>query len=271
MSEVNGAFATVVVILPSAFTGGDVRLSHRELRQVYACSATSSTDTTVLAWYAHVKQTVKPIAGGYRLALSFNLVHTAASPCPVLSPPSEAVTELCGILRSWKKSQGGNVPNKVIYLLDCQYARDQVSRSILKGKDKDIITLLDNIALQQGFHFGLAKLDYEESGPAVERGCGYARRKHYRHFGSYDDYESENEGVEMAEITSRSLTLTDLVNMDGNVIREHFEYDVDTEAIPHKFQDAVIAAGHDDQDDDDDVSHAHPHIHLSYIGLIRSR
>ena len=44
-------FASVIIVLPSRFTGGDAHLSHGGQTMVLNSSLASACDTTVLAWY----------------------------------------------------------------------------------------------------------------------------------------------------------------------------------------------------------------------------
>jgi hypothetical protein len=47
-------FATVVVVLPSEFTGGDTHVSHAGETKVFDSIGVSLVKTTVLAWYREV-------------------------------------------------------------------------------------------------------------------------------------------------------------------------------------------------------------------------
>ena len=79
-------FASIVVVLPSTFIGGTAHLSHGSLSVVYDCSQDSSLlKTTVLPWYTDVMHEIKPITSGYRLALTYNLVHTTSALRPSLA------------------------------------------------------------------------------------------------------------------------------------------------------------------------------------------
>lgn len=64
-----GVFATLIIVLPSAYAGGQVNLSHGGVDMVYDCSARSLNTMTVMAWYTDVICEAKPITSGYRLAL----------------------------------------------------------------------------------------------------------------------------------------------------------------------------------------------------------
>ena len=70
-------FATVLVILPSQYTGGETHLSHNGVSVTYDCSHASFNTTTVMAWYTDVMREVKPIKSGCQFAISFNLINYA--------------------------------------------------------------------------------------------------------------------------------------------------------------------------------------------------
>ncbi|KAF7292539.1 Protein kinase domain-containing protein [Mycena kentingensis (nom. inval.)] len=75
--KANGMFASIVIVLPSEFTGGDVHTSHSGVNAVFNSSDNSLTRTTALSWYTDVFHEVKPITSGYRLALcSSDLINT---------------------------------------------------------------------------------------------------------------------------------------------------------------------------------------------------
>jgi hypothetical protein len=59
--KVNGMFATLIIVLPTEFTGGDAHLSHSGISTVINSSAESLSKTTVLSWYTDV---MHEIVGG---------------------------------------------------------------------------------------------------------------------------------------------------------------------------------------------------------------
>lgn len=71
-------FATLVVDLPAPHTGGDIVVSptHSGNRERISWDFEDAYKTRILAWYTDVVHEVKPVTRGYRLALSYNLIHT---------------------------------------------------------------------------------------------------------------------------------------------------------------------------------------------------
>ncbi|EPQ57749.1 hypothetical protein GLOTRDRAFT_56168, partial [Gloeophyllum trabeum ATCC 11539] len=171
-----GMFATVVIVLPSQFTGGEVHVSHGSLSKVLDCSATSGYETTILSWYTDVTHEVKPITSGYRLALAYNLMHTTTAVGPALPSTDATADSLRHILRSWKHNQKNedkaSAPSKLVYLLEHRYGQEGLKGSSLKGKDAHILSLLNRLAEEQGFHIGLASVECHVTGCGDDYGGG---------------------------------------------------------------------------------------------------
>ena len=175
-------FATVVVILPSAYAGGQVVVSHAATTKSLDFSEKSLLSTAALAWYTDVKHEVKPIEDGHRLALSYNLVHVAPPnvPRPCLPDTSSSEALLAQVLRKWraKKYEKGSQRDIIAYLLDHEYSAANLKGGLdcLKGVDAHRVTLLGPIAEQLGFVVGLASLSQKISGCADDCGHGYRDR-----------------------------------------------------------------------------------------------
>ncbi|KAI0800544.1 hypothetical protein C8Q74DRAFT_1237198 [Fomes fomentarius] len=223
----NGMFATIVVVLPSKFNGGAVHVSHGDSKEVYDCSANSLTDTTMLAWYTDVQHEVKRITSGYRLALSFNLVHTTKSLRPAVSSQSRLSARLGEILRLWK--DGEDAPKKIVYLLSHKYSQANLTGSALKGADAQLVSTLDSIARPLGFHLGLASLK------CIEHGFGY---------------EEDRDGNALwAGVNETSVVIRNLVDLDGKRLAPTFKFDPGAEVIPDKLASEIVAGGYDDERD----------------------
>lgn len=220
-------FATIVIVLPSKFEGGAVHVSHGDSSKILDCSPSSHTDTTVLAWYTDVEHEVKDITSGYRLALSFNLVHTTRSLRPALPTPFSSANRLREVLTSWRDDDGGL--SKIIYLLNHKYSQANLSGSALKGADAQLISILEEVARPLGFRLGLANLICAESG--------------------YSNVMSEWEEVTMDEVEETTVEIKHLVDLHGELIQDAFEYEVKTDVIPDKFASDITAGSYDDEDD----------------------
>ena len=99
-------FGTIIVVLPSRFTGGEVCLSYGGLSVNYDGSTGSHCQTTVMSWYTGVAQELKPIMDGHRLVLVYNLIHSPQTPRPALSLNEAFIQSARNALIAWKDDQG---------------------------------------------------------------------------------------------------------------------------------------------------------------------
>src|ERR1700679_2020361 len=96
-------FASLIIVLPSNFEGGQVHVSHGIHKDVFNISPSSEFTTSALAWYTDVTHEVKPVTSGYRLAISYNLVNTSPGlPPPHLPDLHLAVSAVERIFHKWK-------------------------------------------------------------------------------------------------------------------------------------------------------------------------
>ncbi|KAJ8075191.1 hypothetical protein PM082_019519 [Marasmius tenuissimus] len=245
--KTNGMFASIIVVLPSRFTGGNTHISHGPLENILDSSGPSSTKTTVLSWYTNVRHEIKPITSGYRLALSYNLLHATNTICPSLSTVGNGISTLRHILLSWKQQE--SEPDKIIYMLDYKYS--QASLSTLKGQDVHIVAAFDSLSRELGFSLGFAHIDHRQTG-SYGGGSRYGRRRRdeYAHdecgceycescededeYDEDEDVGDDSDDVEMDYVHDRSTTVKNLVDLDGQPISESVSYN-ELDTIPATF------------------------------------
>ncbi|KZV92506.1 hypothetical protein EXIGLDRAFT_614267 [Exidia glandulosa HHB12029] len=208
-------FASLIVVLPTLFAGGDAHLSHGSQSTVLNSSRASLAHTTVLAWYTDIMHEIKPIERGYRLALSYNLIHTTTSIRPSLSANTAALDQLRGILASWAQPKQG--PDKIVYLLDHTYSKANFSASALKGSDAHVIAMLDEVAKTLGFHLALGHLVLT------------VRSSEY-------DYD-------------RDADIENIVDLEGSSLHsKSLSFDYEVETIPAEFVEELCEQAADEED-----------------------
>ncbi|PIL31359.1 hypothetical protein GSI_06058 [Ganoderma sinense ZZ0214-1] len=253
--KTDGMFATMVIVLPSRFTGGAVCVSHGDTSKVYNHCENSLNETTVLAWYTDVKHSVKQITSGYRLALSFNLIHTTSSLRPA-APECSVPADLQRILLSWNDAEDHEgAPKKIVRLLDHKYSEATLGRSgsqALKGPDAHLLALLQDIAAPLGFQIGLANLHFTQRGhgsgepPRSSRNKGWpASRWGYSRWD--DDPEPDDSNVQMTNVESEVVEVKNLVDLDGDSIRRSLEYSPE-EIIPDGLIETITSGDYDEQE-----------------------
>ena len=200
----------MIILLPSRYTGGEIHLTHASETQVIDFSASSLAKTAVLAWYTDVLHEVKPVTSGYRLALSFNMIHTSPDkPLPTVSSQADGpCAKLRRVLCEWKEISGS--PESIAYLLKHQYSEADFRRgaSRLKGEDSQRMAFVR--AATEGLDYAilLAKVEYRVSEP--------------------DEYGCCNDD----EDRYINITISNVVDLDGQaVLSGHSSMDIDKDCF----------------------------------------
>ncbi|RXW12377.1 hypothetical protein EST38_g13476 [Candolleomyces aberdarensis] len=216
--KADGMFATVVFVLPSLFEGGEVHVSHAGQNAIIDASKHSQFNTSILAWYTDVMHEVKPITSGYRLALSYNLIHTSPNtPQPSLPEMHTAVAAIRKVLTSWNNGdyELEQNPPLIAYLLSHEYNIMDFNKGVqsLKGSDAHKVAHLLPIAQELGFSICLANLTYTQHGYGNDNGGGYYKRNKW----GYDSYEDDDEDDDpgMAEVEEESYEISNSVRIAG--------------------------------------------------------
>ncbi|PPR07883.1 hypothetical protein CVT24_005620 [Panaeolus cyanescens] len=225
-AKANGMFATIIIVLPSAFEGGEVHVSHAGTTTVLDIAKDSAFSTSVLAWYTDVVHEVKPLTAGYRLALSYNLIHTSPNaPKPSLPNLQEGPLQLFkDTLQRWKddKYPEDCIPDPALFafMLAHQYSQLDIKRglSALKGKDAFLVSHLLPIAQEMGFVFCLANLVKTVSGSADDCGYSYSKRRRSGYWGRYDEYDDDDDGEtpDILEVEEESMEISNLIRITAN-------------------------------------------------------
>ena len=160
-------FASLIIVLPSKFEGGEVHVSHGNDKDVFNISPSSEFTTSALAWYTDVIHEVKPVTSGYRLAISYNLVNNSPGlPPPQLPDMHSAVLGVEKIFRKWKK--GGYADSKfsgaIVYVLDHEYIGICLESADFMGRDSTLVSNIRRAAERQGVSLYLGLLEYGVSG-----------------------------------------------------------------------------------------------------------
>lgn len=209
-----GMFGTLVVSLPSEFSGGALLVSHGGREVSLDLKVTEMTEVGYAAFYADCLHEVKPVTDGYRLVLIFNLLRPGNEALP--HPPAyDRQTELAtGLLQHWvaaRQRQDEGWPAKLVYPLEHAYTPAEIAFPALKGADAGIAGVLTEAARRAECDFHLALVTIEETGCAEFTG-DYHGRQRYRY---HDDDEPETE-FEAGELIERTLSLSDWCAPDGH-------------------------------------------------------
>ncbi|KAF8908586.1 hypothetical protein CPB84DRAFT_1843480 [Gymnopilus junonius] len=231
--KAEGMFATVIIILPSAYTGGQVVVSHSSKTETIDFAPSSQFSTAILAWYTDIKHEVKEVTSGYRLALSYNLIHNPTSgPVPRPIDPSvdaKRTASLRRVLKKWNAEKYRDELNRklIAFLFDHEYSTANLKTGFkaLKGLDAERVRFIQPVAEKLGFKIGLANLEHHVSGLADDSGGYYGR----------------SETPTMAEVEETNTQISGLVDLSGKALLTAQPVPIDEEElIPRNpFEDAV--------------------------------
>jgi predicted 2-oxoglutarate/Fe(II)-dependent dioxygenase YbiX len=216
---------TLVVTLPSSYTGGELMVGHNEEWKAYRGSKTA---LSLVAFYADCRHEVLRVQSGYRITLTYNLLlHGDTSRT---EGDDGTVAELADLLREHfstpvPRYYGGpatDPPNRLVYLLDHEYTPRGLNWRRLKGADASRVALLRAAADKAGCEAVLALADIRTTHGAfpADEAYGYGRQ------GWYDDDEysggasdSERE-YEIQDLVDSEVALTHWTGPDGTRLEE---------------------------------------------------
>ncbi|KAI0835287.1 hypothetical protein F5Y06DRAFT_137588 [Hypoxylon sp. FL0890] len=158
--KVPGMVGTLVICLPSRHEGGSVHLSHAGKSYVFDTDKASDFGLTSLAWFSDVTHEIKPLKSGYRLVLTYNIIHTGGIRMSAGLVGKQSAN-LSKALTRWQSK----LPHveKLVYMLEHKYTQSSLSLSNLKGRDRTVCQSLYEVGLDCGFTIFLARMTRTEN------------------------------------------------------------------------------------------------------------
>ncbi len=197
--------ATLVLVLPSAYEGGELVVRHEREEKTIDFSSGDNNLFRIhhAAFYADCEHEVRPLRAGYRLCLVYNLTLKKGGTSISAPRRLEHIEQIGRILGDWAK---GDAAHRLCVMLEHQYTQEGLVFDALKGADRAKAQVLVEAAQQAGCQAYLALLTFHESGSADPSGGGggyYGRRSRW----SDDEDEDEDPSqYEMGEVFDSSLT-----------------------------------------------------------------
>lgn len=208
--KTNGMVASMVVILPTEYEGGDLIIHHKGETQSFTSSFSKVPKLSCIAFYADCHHEITKLISGYRVALTYNLILEGYNG-DFQAIFEENFDKRLGLAlqnyfipsRSLNQTAHETVP-KLVYLLDHQYTQAGLSWNSLKNLDHDRVTAILSFTDNLGLDAFLAIADVRECWE-----CEYD--KYHRS----SDYDEENH-PETSYILLTEITLDHLIDIKGN-------------------------------------------------------
>ena len=207
-------FGTLIIQLPSKFTGGALVIEHASEKKTFDFSSKSHEGFYATAFYADCEHELLPIKTGWRLCLAYNLLMCRKDNISLQELPS-ASTILAQSLRLRKLANcWPNLFNHTCgYLLEHDYTETNLHFNNLKGRDKEVVNLLRGSYDVNGnplFVACLMLISKHESGSAEYSG-GYGR---------YSRYDDDDDGPHtMEEVYDTEVDTQHWIGPDDNLIK----------------------------------------------------
>jgi hypothetical protein len=224
----NSMIGTLVVTLPSSYTGGELMVGHNEEWKAYRGSKTA---LSLVAFYADCRHEVLRVVSGYRITLTYNLLLHGDTSRP--AGDEGAASDLADLLREHFRTPvpqyyGGpaaDPPNRLVYLLDHEYTARGLGWRRLKGADARRAALLRSAAGKAGCEALLALADIKLTHSAFPADEAYGYRDWYGDYDEDDDGypsdESDSESeYEVQDLIDSAVTLTHWTGPDGDRLEE---------------------------------------------------
>lgn len=228
---------SLLVSLPSTFTGGALEVQHRGKTVTYRGSKKS---LSFVAFYSDCRHQVKPVTSGYRIVLTYNLLLRHDGPASPVARNPELVGGLARCLDEHFGSAGS--PDRLVYLLDHEYTARGLDWSRLKGSDARRTVPLRAAAEMAACEVALALADVHETWSASEpdiRQSWFSRSR----YGGWDhdhyDEDKDDEDDEDDRSTDDDYDLGELI--ESEITLDHW---VDTRGS--RFADAGLSVGDDE-------------------------
>ena len=214
---------TLVVTLPSSYTGGDLVVRHNEEQKAYRGSRTA---LSFVAFYADCRHEVLKVKSGYRITLTYNLLLNGDTSRPEGDDGTAA--ELADLLREHfstpvPRYYGGpaaDPPNRLVYLLDHEYTPRALNWQRLKGADASRVALLRAAADKAGCEAVLALADIKTTHSAFAGDGDYRYGRRWAYDYGEDDDGSGSTQYEIQELIDSEVALTHWTRPDGTRLEE---------------------------------------------------
>lgn len=224
--------ATLVVILPSAYAGGSLIVSHQGKKRRYNIGTKDQDRLTFLSFYADCYHEVRPIKQGYRIALQYNLSFEANAKRPLFIGALDKQQALVDCAQRFftqgpdstrqddaSPTNAAHSFKRLVYLLDHEYSQRSLNWNNLKNSDSSRAEALQQAADLLGLDLHLALAEVQELWDCID--TGYAATNYRsRRYSYYDDWDDDVYADEGTNADANDYELNDLI--EASVCLSHW-------------------------------------------------
>jgi hypothetical protein len=230
-----GMVGTLVVTLPSGFTGGAIVIEHLGERVTYRAT---KQPLSFIAFYADCRHEVRPVRTGYRIVLTYDLLLQGEATGAVTPAPA-VVDGLASQLREHfttplpaspyvpRNTPPREPPSRLVYLLDHEYTQRGLGWGQLKGHDIPRAAALRAAAERTDCELALGLASVHETRECEEQWEPWHERRRWQRdedddWLAEDDWMGDNEpvtddpdGCLVGDLIDSSVTLERWIDSRG--------------------------------------------------------
>ena len=201
--KVAGMVATLSVSLPAEGAGGELAVRHGDRETTFDMNAEEPSELAFAAFYADCLHEVRPVTGGHRVSLVFNLFLRSGEGRFQRAPDyADLAAPVAECLAAWRD---GGTTDKLVWLLEHAYSEDGLSFDTLKNADAAVARVLGEAADRADCELHAAVMRIEEYGiPELEL-----------HYGDWDWGPEAGLSTTMEEVHDHWETLDGWAARDG--------------------------------------------------------
>ena len=162
--KANGMFGTLVVQLPSDYSGGQLVVLHGGKEKVFDFSGIKGcTNFHYAAFYADCQHELKKVTKGYRFCLIYNLIYSGTGSLPAPVEDALVVSQLTNAMKLWNdEASQRKGPPMMAYILEHKYCEASLSFKGLKNIDRAVGDVLAKACQEANFDLYLAHVSRME-------------------------------------------------------------------------------------------------------------
>lgn len=217
---------TLVVLLPSRFSGGSLRVDRQGEKIEFRRTAKAAAQLEILGFYADCHHEVRPIKSGHRIALVYQLCAeldaAAAGPELDIAPDQLESLELAVAShfetpQPVRYARDGQtfIPEKLVYLLDHQYTAQSLAWTKLKHADALRAAALREVAGTLDHDIHLALVDVHETWQCAPK---FTRRR-WSPWGGDEDYDTDDGDYELLDLVDSDVVLRHCQDASGKRVK----------------------------------------------------
>ncbi|PLW11330.1 hypothetical protein PCANC_19359 [Puccinia coronata f. sp. avenae] len=235
-----GMFGTLIICLPSVHTGGEVTVKHHGQTKTLR---TSDATQSYACWYSDAMHEVLPVQSGYRCVLTYNLAVKPGLTRPTATAPEYQNANIRKTLEIWlNELKSRQVESHLYCPFEHEYTEAAMSIGALKTNDLARAKVMQDLTSELPFDVFLALLQKEDQG-SEEDGPNYNRYKRSRN-SLYDSPKTGGGTHAMSKITRTSYAVKSLQALDGTLIAERFDFDMNSCLEKDPFLDLTVTDEH---------------------------